>query len=93
MTTMTNPTTTLTARPLRFRIGVALLVLYVLLWTVVLVVPFLPLDGGLTAGLAGGIGVGAEALLLVAIACVGKESYHALKARLLRKKGSDDTAR
>ena len=78
-------------RSIRFRIGVGLLVIYVLMWVAAAVVPFLPLT--LTAkGTIISVGlVAAEVVGLLGLALVGKEAYQAMKDRLLgwrhRKKG------
>ena len=73
-------------KPLRFKIGIGLFVVYALSWVAIVVMPFLPLDGGSTAAVIGVIVVVAEVILLIAIALVGKEAYQAFKARFLRKK-------
>lgn len=69
-------------KPLRFQIGIGLLVLYPLLYLIIPIAPFLPLDAGSKVAVVGGVLAGAEAILLLAIALVGKETYQAIKARL-----------
>lgn len=81
-----TPNADRTPKPLRFKIGIGLFVVYALSWVAIVVMPFLPLDGGSTAAVIGVIVVVAEVILLIAIALVGKEAYQAFKARFLRRK-------
>lgn len=67
-------------KPLRFKIGVALLVIYPFLYLIIPVAPFLPVGVGTAAAITAGVIGAAEVLLLVAIACMGKEGYQAIKA-------------
>lgn len=73
-------------KPLRFKLGIALLILYPLMWLFAAVVPFLPLDVGTKAALVGGDLVAAEIVFVLGVACVGKETYLAIKAKLLKRK-------
>lgn len=73
-------------KPFRFKFGIGLLILYPVMWLFVVVVPFLPLDAGLKAAIIAGDAAAAEIVLLLGIACVGKETYQAIKARLRRRK-------
>ncbi|MFI5861034.1 transporter suffix domain-containing protein [Streptomyces sp. NPDC051546] len=75
-------------RPARFKIGVALLVLCLLIYVVVTVVLFLPMDGGSKTALIAVAVVVAEACMLAGIACVGKEAVAAVKARFRRDKSA-----
>lgn len=69
-------------KPLRFKIGIALLILYPLFYLVIPIAPFLPFAAGLKIGIVAGILGAAEGVLLLGIACVGKETYQAIKAKL-----------
>jgi len=77
-----GPGVPLSQRPARFKIGVGLLILYPLLYLVIPIAPMLPLDTPTKLGLIAGVLAAAEGILLLGIACVGKEAYHAIKARL-----------
>lgn len=68
-------------RPLRFKIGVALLVLCALIYLGVLIVLFLPLAAAGKAATIGGMVVAAETCVLLGIAGIGKETVQAIKAR------------
>ncbi|GAB98280.1 hypothetical protein BJY21_002315 [Kineosphaera limosa] len=71
-----------THKPLRFRVGMGLLIVYPFMFLVLPIAPFLPMDAAGKGILIGGaIGL-AEVILLVAIACVGKETYQTFKARI-----------
>ncbi|MFB9923324.1 transporter suffix domain-containing protein [Amycolatopsis halotolerans] len=75
-------------KPLRFKIGVAFLVLCGLLYLSIAVTLFLPLDGGSKAAFVGATIVVAEACGLVGTAGVGKEVVRKVKALLgLKKRG------
>lgn len=76
-------------KPLRFKIGIGLLILYPIMLLSAAVIPFLPLEVGVKAAVIGGILASAEGILLVAIACVGKEAFQAIKARFLKRKKKD----
>lgn len=69
-------------RPLRFKIGVALLVLYPFLYLVVPIAPFLPLETAAKAAVVGAVIGAAEVVLLIAIALMGKEAYDAIRSRI-----------
>lgn len=73
-----------TPKPLRFKIGVALLVLYPFLYLAIPIAPFLPLDGGMQVAFAGGTVAVAEVLLIVAVALMGKEAYQGIKVAVKR---------
>ncbi len=75
-------------KPLRFSIGIGLLILYPLMWLFAAVVPFLPLDIALKAAIIAGDLAAAEGVGLLGIACVGKEAYQAIKARFRLKRRS-----
>lgn len=72
-------------KPVRFKFGIGLLILNSLMWLFAAVVPFLPLEAGTKAGVIAGDLVAAEVIFLLGVACVGKETYQALKAKLFRK--------
>lgn len=78
-------------KPLRFKIGVALLILYPFFYLAIPIAPLLPLDGGMKVAVAGGVVAVGEVVLLVAIALMGKEAYQAIKTtisnRVSRKAG------
>lgn len=71
---------------MRFKVGVGLLILYPLMWLFAAVVPLLPLATGAKAAVIAGDLAAAEIIALLGIACVGKETYQAIKARFGRKK-------
>lgn len=73
-------------KPVRFKMGVALLVLWLVMWFAALFVPLLPL--GLTAkGTIVAVDlIVAEVIGLLGIVLVGKEAYQAMKSRLLRRR-------
>ena len=73
-------------RPVRFYIGIALLILCGLLYISIAVTAFLPLDGVTKAATIGGTIAVAEVSFLLGVAGVGKEAYQAVKARFSRKK-------
>ncbi|MFF9511432.1 transporter suffix domain-containing protein [Streptomyces sp. NPDC014724] len=77
-------------RPLRFKIGVAFLVLCALIYLGVLVVLFLPLAAAGKAATIGGMVVAAETCALLGVAGVGKETVQAIKARIGVKKCKRD---
>ncbi|MFB6717455.1 transporter suffix domain-containing protein [Streptomyces sp. NPDC056237] len=79
-------------RPLRFKIGVALLVLCALIYLGALVVLFLPLTAAGKATAVGGMIVAAEACALIGVAGVGKETVQAVKTRMGLKKRKRDRA-
>lgn len=74
------------SKPFRFKLGIGLLILYPLMWVFAAVVPFLPLDMSVKAAVIAGDLVAAEVIALLGIACVGKETYQAIKARFRRTK-------
>jgi hypothetical protein len=81
--------------PLLFRIGIVLLIIYVLLWIGIIVTPFLPVSTFVKATVIPGTIVFAEILLIIAVAFVGKEFVSKYKDRLKpknwkKKKGSSD---
>lgn len=76
-------------KPIRFKFGVGLLILYPLMWIFATVVPFLPLEARAKAGIVGIDLAVAEGVLLLGVACVGKKAYQAVKARFRRKKRQD----
>ncbi|MEV7596350.1 transporter suffix domain-containing protein [Kitasatospora sp. NPDC089797] len=80
-------------RPLRFKIGVAFLLLSALLYLTVLVAFFLPLDGTTKTAAISGMVVTAEVSFLVGAAGVGKETVRAVKARLGFRKRDRQGAR
>lgn len=80
-------------KPFRFKLGVALLILYPLMWLFAAVVPFLPLDVATKAALVAGDLAAAEVIFVLGVACVGKEAYQAIKARLFRKKAESPAAK
>ncbi|MFC9759642.1 transporter suffix domain-containing protein [Streptomyces sp. NPDC056921] len=82
--------TTPQKRPLRSKIGVALLVLCALIYMGVLVVLFLPMTAAGKAATIGGMVVAAETCALLGIAGVGKETVQAIKARIGLKKRKRD---
>lgn len=73
-------------KPLRFKFGIALLILYPLFFLIIPIAPFLPIDPGSKVGLVAGVLAAGEGVLLLAIACVGKEAFQAIKAKILRRK-------
>ncbi|MBF6245672.1 transporter suffix domain-containing protein [Nocardia elegans] len=75
-------------KPVRFKLGIGLLIFYPLMYLVAVIVPFLPLDVGLKAGLIAGDLAAAEVVLLIGVACVGKEAYRAIKARFRGKRAA-----
>lgn len=77
-------------RPLRFKVGVGLLVVYVAMWLAAALVPFLPLDLTTKSSIIAVDLIAAEVVGLVGIILIGKEAYQAIKARFLRfgRKGS-----
>ena len=81
-----NLRTSFSKKPLRFKFGIALLILYPFMWLFAAIVPFLPLDVGVKAAIVGGDLVAAEIVFVLAVACVGKETYLAIKAKLLKRK-------
>lgn len=81
-----TPSLSFRNRPFRFKVGIGLLVLYPLMWLFAVVVPFLPLEAGAKTAVIAGDLAAAEVIGLVGIACVGKETYQALRARFRRKR-------
>lgn len=81
-----NIRTSFSKKPLRFKLGIALLILYPFMWLFAAVVPFLPLEVGVKAAIVGGDLVAAEIVFVLGVACVGKETYLAIKAKLLKRK-------
>ncbi|MFD9606204.1 transporter suffix domain-containing protein [Streptomyces sp. NPDC059970] len=77
-------------RPLRFKIGVGLLVLCALIYLGVLIVLFLPLTAAGKAATIGGMVVAAETCTLLGVAGIGKEAVQAIKARMGLKKRKRD---
>ncbi|WP_020495343.1 transporter suffix domain-containing protein [Sciscionella marina] len=77
-------------KPIRFKIGVALLVCCALIYLGVLVVLFLPLDAVGKAAIIGGVVVAAETCTVLGVAGVGKEAVQALKARFGLKRRKRD---
>lgn len=73
-------------KPLRFKIGIGLLILYPFFYLVIPIAPFLAIDAGFKVALVGGVLAVAEVVLLAVIACVGNEACQAVKAKILRKK-------
>lgn len=73
-------------KPLRFKLGIVLLILYPLMWLFAAVVPFLSLSVATKAAIVGGDLIAAEIVFLLGIACVGKETYLAIKAKLRWRK-------
>lgn len=93
--TLTPPTTHVAPqdapkqkKPFRFKFGVGLLILYPLMWLAAGITPFLPLAVATKAAVVAGILIAAEVVILLGIACVGKEAYLAIKARFIKKRGS-----
>ncbi|WP_329202995.1 transporter suffix domain-containing protein [Streptomyces sp. NBC_01435] len=82
--------TTPRRRSLRFKIGVALLVLCAVIYLGVLIVLFLPLTTAGKATTIGGMVVAAETCALLGIASIGKETVQAIKARTGLKKRKRD---
>ncbi|MFE3498454.1 transporter suffix domain-containing protein [Kitasatospora sp. NPDC059160] len=80
--TATPATSAPPKKPLRFRIGIALLVLSALTYVAVLVILFLPLESGTKAAAFGGTLVVAETCALIGMAGVGKEAVRAVRSRL-----------
>ncbi|MBO9625789.1 MAG: transporter suffix domain-containing protein [Microbacterium sp.] len=83
-------------KPIRFKIGVGLLILYPLMYLIIPIAPFLPIEVGVKVGLVAAVLGAAEAILLIGIACVGKEAYHAIKAKLglgKKKRAAEEAAR
>ena len=70
-----------------------MLVLYLLMYLVAAVVPFLPLDVVTKAAIVAGDVAAAEVVLVLAVICVGKETFQAIKARLLKRKTGAPAAR
>ncbi|QRX90341.1 transporter suffix domain-containing protein [Streptomyces noursei] len=84
------PNTTPRKRPLRFKIGVALLVVCGLIYLGVLIVLFLPMAAAGKAAVIGGTVVAAETCTVRGVAGVGKEVVQAVKARMgLNKRKRD----
>ncbi len=71
-------------RPVRFRIGVGLLVLYVLMWVAAGVIPFLPLTLATKSMIIAADLGAAEVVAVLGLVLVGKKAYQAMKDRLLR---------
>lgn len=69
-------------KPLRFKIGVGLLIFYPFMYLIIPISAFLPIEVGFKVGLVAGVLGAAEGVLLLAIACVGKEAFQAIKAKL-----------
>ncbi|MGJ0203666.1 transporter suffix domain-containing protein [Leucobacter sp. gxy201] len=82
-------------KPLRFKIGIGLLVLYPFLYLVIPIGPFLPIAVGARVGVIAGVLAAAEAIFVLGVACVGKEAYRAIKAKLGlgKKKRAREAAR
>lgn len=76
-------------KTLRFKLGLGLLALYVVMWIVAAIVPFLPLDLATKAAVVAGDLAAAEVIGLVGIACVGKETYQAIKGRFRKRRRPD----
>ncbi|WP_141212380.1 transporter suffix domain-containing protein [Enemella evansiae] len=86
-TTRSRPAPAVGAKkPLRFKIGIGLLILYPFFYLVIPIAAFLAIDAGLKVAIVGGVLAAAEVVLLAAIACVGKEAFQAIKAKIFRKK-------
>lgn len=79
-------------KPIVFKIGIGFMILCGLLYLSILVTLFLPLDAGLKAAAIGGTVAVAEGAFLVGVACVGKETYRAFKARFTKKRNRPATA-
>lgn len=77
-------------KPLRFKFGVALLVLYPLLFLAMGVLALIPMNGTTKAAAIGGLLVTSEVVFFVGVALIGKEAYQALKARWMKKKPAPD---
>ncbi|WP_453984490.1 transporter suffix domain-containing protein [Brevibacterium casei] len=88
-----TPTPTKAKKPLRFKFGIALLILYPLFFLIIPIAPFLPIDTGSKVGLVAGVLAAGEGVLLLAIACVGKEAFQAIKAKILRRKKKKSAAK
>lgn len=83
-------------KPIRFKIGVGLLILYPFLYLIIPIAPFLPIDVGFKVGLVAAVLGCAEAVFVLGVACVGKEAYQAIKARPglgKRKRAKQEAAR
>lgn len=68
-----------------FKVGIILLVLWVVLWIGVLFVPFLPLSLAIKAGVATTLGVVAEIFFVLGVLCTGKEFVNRYKDLLSPK--------
>ena len=74
-------------KPVRLKIGVVLLLIYVLMWVAAGIVPFLPLALATKGTIVAADLVAAEVVGLLGVVLVGKEAYQAAKTRLLRGRG------
>lgn len=64
-----------------FRLGVGLMGSSIVPWLMLPVVPFLPLSGGQSGALAGGLLLSAELIFWPGLALAGKDAWQAAKAR------------
>lgn len=77
------------ARPATI-LGWTLVGLSTLGWAALLAIPFLPLDGGAKAGLAGGMVLAAEVLFWLGAVALGPEAARRLQRWRKRKAGEDE---
>lgn len=83
-------------KPIRFKIGVGLLILYPFLYLIIPIGPFLPIAVGFKVGLIAGVLGAAEGIFVLGVACVGKEAYQAIKKKLglgKKKRAKEEAAR
>lgn len=79
-------------KPLRFKIGVGLLILYPFLYLVIAIAPFLPLATASKGAVIAAVIGAAEVILLIAVALMGKEAYLAIKSRVRGRTRQRETA-
>ncbi len=83
-------------KPIRFKIGVGLLILYPFMYLIIPIAPFLPIEVGFKVGLVAAVLGAAEGVFVLGVACVGKEAYQAIKAKLglgKKKRAREEAAR
>ncbi len=71
---------------MRFKVGVGLLVLYVIMLLSVAVIGVLPLELGAKVATVSAVLVSSEVVFLLGVIGIGKEAYQALKAKFHLKK-------
>ncbi len=69
-------------RHLLFKIGIALLILWALLWVLAIIIPFTPVPVKIKAFIVGGVLVGAKAFFFLGVLLVGQEVVNKYKRYL-----------